>query len=162
MAYSRRRAPELSTTQRTALAKGLVAVESVTFRGHPLVSSLHPTTIEVTTEGHLTARGDCIIGVSAAKGCGGLSEGMRLALRTESARVLLRISVGSDEFSLTARGDPRLELSHPHDIVIRRSRFLSDRTLAVGASAAAKDIPRSMVRQLRNPEAVGELEIQVG
>ena len=39
------------------------AEERIICRGHPLVRGTHPTTFEVTTEGHLTRQGDCIIGV---------------------------------------------------------------------------------------------------
>ena len=126
-----------------------------------MVRSLHPTTIEITTEEHLTEKGDCIVGVGAAKGCGQLSETLKTALRSEKARVTIRVLVGDECFELSAEGDRRLELSHPHDIVIRRSRFMSGRTLAVGASAAARDIPRSIVSKLKNPETVGALEIEV-
>ena len=126
-----------------------------------MVRSLHPTTIEITTEEHLTEKGDCIVGVGAAKGCGQLSETLKTALRSEKARVTIRVLVGDECFELSAEGDRRLELSHPHDIVIRRSRFTSSRTLAVGASAAARDIPRPMVSKLKNPETVGALEIEV-
>jgi len=69
--------------------------------------------------------------------------------------------VGPHTFEVKAEGDPRLELSHPHDIVVRRSDFTSDRTLAVHADGAAKNIPRDMVRLLRNPETVGRIEIEV-
>ncbi|MGD0319083.1 MAG: DUF371 domain-containing protein [Nitrososphaerales archaeon] len=131
------------------------------FHGHPMVKSLHPTTIEITTEEHLTEKGDCIIGVGAAKGCGQLSETLKTALRSEKARVTIRILVGDECFELSAEGNRGLELWHPHDIVIRRSRFMSGRTLAVGASAAARDIPRSIVSKLKNPETVGTLEIEV-
>jgi uncharacterized protein len=136
-------------------------VERVLFRGHPLVSSAHPTTIEVTTERHLTERGDCIIGVGASKGCSMLGEELKMAIRQEAARVRVKISAGRESFVVNARGDPRLALAHPSDIVIRRSGFVSDRTLAVGASAAARDIPRSMVDLLRRPETVGVLDIEV-
>ena len=40
-------------------------------RGHPLVLSTHPTTFEVTCEDHLTANGNCIIGIAADTGCAG-------------------------------------------------------------------------------------------
>jgi uncharacterized protein len=133
----------------------------VTFRGHPLVKGTHPTTIEVTTEGHLTEKGDCIIGVSASTGCSGLREETKRALQTAESEVLLTIRVGENEVSLRARGDPGLTLTHPHDIVIRRSGFLSDRTLAVGADQAAVDLPRRMIQLLRNSSALGELEIGV-
>jgi hypothetical protein len=117
--------------------------------------------MEVTTEGHLTEKGDCIIGVEADKGCSGISEAVREGLQRPGAKVTIKIRVGGRTFQATACGDARLELSHPHDIVIRKSGFVSDRTLAVGASAAAKDIPRYMVRLLRNPATTGTLEIEV-
>ena len=69
--------------------------------------------------------------------------------------------IGSLSFAVSASGDPRLQLSHEHDIVIRRSDFISDRTLAVRADASAKDIPREMVDLLRNPKTIGRLEIEV-
>jgi len=126
-----------------------------------MVKSLHPTTIEVTTDERLTEKGDCIVGVGATKGCGQLSETLKTALRSNQARVLIRILVDEESFEVAAEGDMELQLSHPHDIVIRKSRFISDRTLAVGASAAARDIPRSIVSMLRNPMSVGVLEIEV-
>ncbi len=137
-------------------------VESVEFRGHPMVRSAHPTTIEITTEEHLTANGDCIVGVAASKGCAQLGAELKNGLRTKDSRVTIRLVVGANSFQVNARGDPRLELSHQHDMVIRRSDFISDRTLAVRADSAAKDIPREMVSLLRDPATVGKLEIEVG
>ena len=138
-----------------------VLLESVDFRGHPLVRSLHPTTIEVTTEEFLTEKGDCIVGVGAAKGCRGLDDRVKEALRRKGSMVIIRIVVGPLSFSIRASGDPRLQLSHEHDMVIRKSDFISDRTLAIRADAAAKDIPREMANLLRNPKTVGSLEIEV-
>jgi uncharacterized protein len=126
-----------------------------------MVRSEHPTTIEITTEEHLTAKGDCIVGVGASKGCSQLEEGVKNGLRTEGAKVLLRIVVGPHSFEVKARGDPRLELTHPCDIVIRRSTFISDRTVAVEADRAARDIPRPMVQLLRAPTTLGSLELEV-
>jgi hypothetical protein len=135
--------------------------ERIAFHGHPMVRSLHLTTIEITTVENLTERGDCVIGVGATKGCEQLSETLKTALRSDRANVTIRVLVGEEAFVLTAEGDRGLELSHPHDMVIRKSRFMSDRTLAVSASAAARDISRSIVSKLRNPMTVGTLEIEV-
>jgi hypothetical protein len=144
-------------------ARGIgLLIETVTFRGHPMVRATHPTTIEVTTEKDLTPRGDCIIGVSADRGCGQLGEAIKEGLREKGARVKVRLMVGGMQFIVNARGDTGLELSNPHDIVIRRSAFLSDRTLAIHADAAAWDIPREIVRALTDPRAVGKLRIEVG
>jgi uncharacterized protein len=142
--------------------RGETLLERIPFRGHPKVSALHPTTIEITMEDHLTERGDCIVGVGAQKGCAQLSEGVKAGIRRASSTVILRLVVGSESFAVKAAGDPRLTLSHPHEIVVRKSDFVSDRTVAVRADAAARDIPRSMVARLRNPASVGFLEIEVG
>jgi len=126
-----------------------------------MIKSVHRNTVEVTMEEHLTENGDCIIGVGAEKGCGGLGEELKSALRGDRAIITLRISAGGESFEFSAEGDRELELSHHSDIVIRKSRFTSDRTLAIGANAAAVDIPRSIVSRLKNPLTVGLLEIEV-
>ncbi|HKT21838.1 MAG TPA: DUF371 domain-containing protein, partial [Nitrososphaerales archaeon] len=110
---------------------------------------------------YLTEEGDCIIGVGASKGCRGLEPEVKERLRMEGSRVNIRLVVGSETFELRALGDPRLELSHPHDIVIRRSDFVSDRTLAVGADAAARDLPRRLISLLKDRRTTGRMEIEV-
>ncbi|MDG6953622.1 MAG: DUF371 domain-containing protein [Nitrososphaerota archaeon] len=134
----------------------------VTFRGHPKVLSEHPTTIEVTTEGHLSERGDCIVGVSADKGCLGLNPEVKQGLRKTGTPVSVRIVVGGLSYLVAAQGDSRLKLTDPQDIVIRKSDFVSERTLALRADSSARDLPREMIRALRDPETKGRLEIEVG
>ena len=126
-----------------------------------MVKSTHRNTLEVTTEEHLTPDGDCIVGVGGEKGCAQLGDAMKGALRREGSMVKLTLEVGPEKFVVMARGDPGLQLTHPTDMVVRRSEFLSDRTLAIGSSAAARDIPRSMVARLRSAKAVGTLTIEV-
>lgn len=137
------------------------AKDVVAFRGHAMVRSSHPTTIEVTTEEYLTENGDCIVGVGASKGCEGLDEKLKAGLRREGSKVTIRLLVGSEAFTIKAHGDPKLPLSHPHDMVIRKSLFVSDRTLALGADAAARNIPRKIVAMLKDPLTTGKLEIAV-
>ena len=136
-------------------------VEVVEFRGHPMVRSSHPTTIEVTTEDYLSEDGECIIGVGANKGCSELSGALKERIRTDGSRVTLKVVVGDSSFMIRAYGDPRLTLSDPHDMVVRRSDYISGRTLAVKADASSRDLPRDMVRLLKNPATRGRLEIEV-
>jgi hypothetical protein len=140
-----------------------VAVHSdeVEFFGHPMVRSAHPTTIEVTKDPRLTINGDCIIGVRADKGLSNLSGGVRDALRTEGSRVTFTIEVPDHSFAFQAFGTDSLTLESTHEMVIRRSTYVCGRTLAVKASAAAKDIPRALVQTLRSPETRGLLRIEV-
>ena len=152
----------MSTPEETVLSPSKKVMETISFRGHPMVRAVHPTTIEITTEGDLTENGDCIIGVRADKGCAQLEERVKEGLRRKGSPVTIRIVVGDSFFQVNASGDPRLDLSHPHDMVIRKSDFISDRTLAVRADAAARNLPRGMVRALKDPGTVGRLEIEVG
>ena len=151
----------MSRPENDLLARRTVARDSVEFRGHAMVRSSHPTTIEITTEDYLTENGDCIIGVGATKGCAGLDRGVKEGLREGGSRVSITFTVGGATFNLKAQGDPRLSLTHPHDMVIRTSEFISDRTLAIRASAAARQIPREMVRLLKDSKSVGRLDIEV-
>jgi uncharacterized protein len=135
--------------------------EEVEFYGHPMVRSLHPTTIEVTKDPHLTLRGDCIIGVRADKGPSELSSEVRGSLMSENSRVLVTIEVPPHSFVVRATGGSGLTLESPDEMVIRKSTWVSPRTLALNADAAARDLPRRMVESLRNPECRGKLRIEV-
>jgi hypothetical protein len=143
------------------LESGRTVVERVLFRGHPMVRALHPTTIEVTTEEHLSERGDCIIGVAASKGCADLAGETKDALRDDDSKVTIRVLVGRESFEVRARGDSRLLLTHPSDIVVRRSTFINERTVAVKAEFAAMDMPRSLVETLKDDHTMGVIEIEV-
>lgn len=59
-----------------------------------------------------------------------------------------------------ARGNQALSLDDSRDLVIRRSAFITQRTLAIMAEAAAKDIPRTMVERLKRRER-GVMMIEV-
>lgn len=124
-------------------------IYTVPFRGHPNIRSTHRTTTEITVDGSLSVRGDCIVGVSAGCGCAGLPDGLKAALRDPDTRVRITVMVGGSEFAITGRGDPGLALEHPTDMVIRKSVFTCPRTLAVGCDAASIDIPREMIMDLR-------------
>ncbi len=138
------------------------ASEEVRFAGHALVRATHGSTIEITMETHLTPRGDCIVGVGAAKGVAQLSPSLKGALRSDSAKVRLTIVAPGGEFSFRARGSTGLTFDNPTDMVIRRSGYVCGRTLAIGADSSARDIPRKIVASLKSPGASGLLRIEVG
>jgi len=45
-----------------------------------------------------------------------------------------------------------LILTHPTDIVIRKSDYICNRTLAIRADKSAKDLPRELAEKLKNPQ----------
>lgn len=124
---------------------------TIEFFGHRNVKALHRTTLEITREEHLTERGDCIIGVRASASVRDLPESLKRHLRS-GGMVRIVISVRGLSFELEAFGDPSLPLTHETDVVVRRSSFISDRTLAIRSTAAAADVPRQIVELLRREE----------
>jgi len=126
-----------------------------------MVRATHERTIEITTEGHLTLRGDCIIGVGASKGVAQLSPSTKSALRSDHARVKFTLVAPGGKFSFSARGSKDLSFQSPTDMVIRKSSYVCGRTLAITAESSAMEIPRDLVGTLKSPRAVGLLRIEV-
>ncbi len=134
-------------------------IEVVSFRGHSLIRARHKTTMEVTKEGFLTQRGDCIIGILADKSASDLSREMR-KLILEGAPIRFTIVVGQEKYSFMASGSRNLKMDSCVSMVIRKSNFVDGRTVAVNSSAAACDIPRSIIKKLREGEK-GKIVIEV-
>ncbi|HUG95921.1 MAG TPA: DUF371 domain-containing protein [Nitrososphaera sp.] len=135
--------------------------DEVTFYGHPNVQSLHGKTVEITKKEHLTLRGDCIVGVRASKACSDFDETLRRRLASSDSMVRIEIMVGSESFVINGRGDERLTLQNPHDIVIRKTSFVCPRTMSVRCDMASSDVPRNMVRMLQDKDAKGIFRITV-
>ena len=129
-------------------------IEVVRAKGHRNVLSTHRNTIEFTKEHELTPRGDCIIAVSADKGCIQLPEEFKKALKDDKAVLEITIECGGVKEKVTAKGNHNLILSHPTDAVIRKSDFICPRTLAVKADKAAVDLDRKLVNELKSGNPV--------
>jgi len=135
--------------------------EEITFQGHKNVLSLHSATIEITKDPNLTKKGDCILGVSANKACNDLNSSIKDRLRKTGTVVKISIVVEPFEFEVSGYGSKTLEISHDHDIVLRKSNYVDSRTLAVSCDKSASDIPRNLVTLLTNAETKGMMKISV-
>ena len=124
------------------------AQETIHCRGHPLVLGNHPTTFEVTAEGHLTKNGNCIIGVAADKGCKGLSLAFRQVLCHDDAVLHTRLSCGGITAEVKSRGSSAFTLDHPTDLVWRRSTFVCGRTIGILSDHVAADLPAALIANL--------------
>ena len=132
----------------------------IPFYGHKNIRSLHKKTIEITTEQNLTLNGDCIIGVGASYGCNDIPEKMKKLLRNSKTDILFTIKVKNFSFKVKGKGNDELILTHPHDIVIRKSSFVCPRTLATNCNKASDSIPRQMIKALQNPDTKGIFTIE--
>jgi len=126
--------------------------EVVEARGHENVRSTNKTTLEITKEASLTKRGDCILAVSASKGAVNLHKKFRETARNQNARITITVEANGEREVIEAWGSPQLTFTHPTDLVVRKSDYVCGRTLAIRADKAAKDLSRSLVEKLRNPQ----------
>ena len=133
----------------------------IKFTGHKNIRSLHPKTIEITKESHLTPRGDCIVGVNATSACKDIPSKMKKKLRDPDSTITFALKVNDYTFKFLGKGHKNLILSHSDDIVIRKSNFVCPRTLAVGCNKASDTIPRKIIQVLQDPKTKGILTIDV-
>jgi hypothetical protein len=139
----------------------LTLEEEITFHGHKNVLSLHARTIEITKDSDMTKNGDCIVGISANKSCNDLNTALKARLRTNGTNVKITIIVEPYEFELSGYGNKGLDITHEHDIVLRKSNYVDSRTLVVSCDKSALDIPRNMVSSLTNSQVKGIMRIVV-
>ena len=133
----------------------------IPFYGHENIRSLNPKTIEITTEPNLTLNGDCIIGVKASCGCNDIPDRLKSLLQNSKSKISCTIIVKEIKFKVKGKGNEKLTLLNPHDIVIRKSSFVCPRTLATNCDVASDSLPRQMVKLLRNPDTSGVFAIDV-
>jgi uncharacterized protein len=126
--------------------------EQILAYGHLNVQAIHPTTLMITKEKELSKQGDCIIAVEADKAVSDLSTEFKAKLREPNAKLTIQIEVDGLTEQINAYGSSELPLSHGVDLVVRKSDFISDRTLAVNADKSSKDLPRALVMKLKNPQ----------
>lgn len=126
--------------------------ENIVAFGHENIQAVHPLTLMFTKEKHLSKTGDCIVGIAADKAVADLSQKFKDALRKPNAKLTIIIEAGGLTEQINASGSSKLILTHPTDIVIRKSDYISDRTLAIHADKSSNELPRELVEKLKNPK----------
>ncbi|MEM3700530.1 MAG: DUF371 domain-containing protein [Candidatus Bathyarchaeia archaeon] len=129
--------------------------------GHKNIQATHPTTLEITKEKRLSKKGDCIIAVLADKALADLSAEFKDFLRRENARISLLIEAGEAADVVNAFGNPKLILTHPTDMVVRKSGYICNRTLAIQADKAAINLSRKLVEKLKNSKQKVKITLTV-
>lgn len=135
--------------------------EIILAHGHRNIQATNKTTFEITKEAQLSRRGDCVIAVSADKAMTDLSSEFKENLRKENAKITILIEAGEAAEVVNAFGSPRLILTHPTDLVVRKSDYICTRTLAIQADKAACDLSRKLVEKLKNPSQKVKITLAV-
>ena len=129
--------------------------------GHINILANHTSTFEITREDSLSKKGDCIVAIAADKALIDLHTDFKKSLRKKKAKITILVKVEETTEEITAFGNPKLILNHPTDIVVRKSNYICNRTLAIYANKSASDLSRKLVHKLRNPNQKVKIELIV-
>jgi uncharacterized protein len=135
--------------------------EIILAQGHKNIKASHHSTLEITKDSYLSAMGDCIIAVGANKGLNDLNIEFKKCLRKPNAKLSILVEVDGLIEVVSARGSENLSLLHPTEMVIRKSDFVSDRTLAVHADKAACNLSRELIKKLTNPAQTVKITLEI-
>lgn len=129
-------------------------------KGHTNVSSLHKSTFEITKDSEIGPTADCIIGVASDNTMSDFTDEFKnkIADSNTDIKIILDTENGHDE--IIGKGHENLILTHPTDIVIRKSDFTCPRTLMINSDKAACDLDFQLIEDLKNQKTM-EVTIEI-
>lgn len=135
--------------------------EGILAFGHKNILATHKTTLAITKEAQLSKRGNCIVAIAANKAVADLNPKFKKILCKENAKITISIESGDTLEIVNAFGSPKLILTHPKDMVVRKSDYICSRTLAIRADKASYDLSRNLVEKLKNPKQKVKITLTV-
>ncbi len=128
----------------------MTILEKIIAFGHPNVSCIHNSTIEITKENYLTIKGTCVLGINSSKACFDLDSKLKHEI-WNGAKIEVVIQVEEFYDNFYGFGNKLLSLLHKSDIVFRKSDFICDRTVLINCSKSSSDLNRDLVNSLTSP-----------
>ena len=115
--------------------------------GHENITAKHKTTLEFTKDKDLNLNGDCIVGVSANFELSEIKEFIKKSGNkfTVIMRAIPKNKILQDE--IIAEINP--DFSSNKEIVIRKTDFVSERTMGIKANKAAFELNRGLINFLK-------------
>jgi hypothetical protein len=129
------------------VVRGEAPRDIFTARGHPNVTARNQKSLEITKDPYLTKRGDCIVACCSEKAAGELA-GSVLSALAQSGVVVLILDTGS-YWDYVIGETPMAMPTSKWRIVVRKSRYVDDSTVAIHANKAASDLDRGLVAELK-------------
>lgn len=129
-------------------------------KGHENVTSRHKSTFEITKDQYLTPSGDCIVGVDMDKTMLDFPQELKDQIADSNTKIIVELKTENGYDEIVGYGHEDLSLTHPTDIVIRKSDFTCPRTLMVNSDKAAHDLDTNLIEDLKN-EKIMEVTIKL-
>lgn len=129
-------------------------------KGHRNVTSHHKSTFEITRDAEIGPTADCIIGVDMDKTMLNFPHNFKDRIADSNTKIIVELETENGHDVITGFGHENLTLTHPTDIVIRKSDFTCPRTLMINADKAARDLDENLIEDLKN-EKIMEVTIKL-
>ncbi len=126
--------------------------------GHPKITANSKMKMEITKQKE--PFNDAIMGVKANKSCEDLSEELKNYLRL-GAELKVTISVNDIKDVVIAHGSPVLELTDERSIVIQKSDFVDEKTLAILADKSACDLKKELINKLKKTGTKIKINLEI-
>ncbi len=110
--------------------------------GHENITSKHKNTFEFTKDSFVTKTGDCIVGVKADFSLKEIKKFIK-SLKSDKIKIIISVDGIIEEINAEINKDFNSE----HEIVIRKSDFLSERTLAIRADKSAINFKKEIIEK---------------
>ena len=129
-------------------------------KGHKNVTSHHRSTFEITKDAEIGPTADCIIGVDIDKTMLNFPKEFKDKIANSNTKIIVELNTENGHDEIVGFGHEDLTLTHPTDIVIRKSDFTCPRTLMINADKAARDLDQNLIEDLKN-EKIMEVTIKL-
>ena len=114
--------------------------------GHPNILGTHKTTLEFTKDGDLSLNGDCIVGVKADFKLEKLKEFIK---NSAGKKIIVTIQTLDKKIAEKVEAYLNPDFSSDKELVIRKTDFVSGRTLAIKSNKAAFELNRELINYLK-------------
>lgn len=125
--------------------------------GHTNILGTHKTTLEFTKDSELSLNGDCIIGVKADFD---LKEIKKFIKNSKSNKIKIIIETEDKKIKESLEAELNPEFNDEKEIVIRKTDFASERTLAIRANKAAFELKRELIGYLKEKKNKTTIKIE--
>jgi len=123
-------------------------------KGHSNILSKHKSTFEITKDSELTLSGDCIIGVAMDKNMNDFPVELKKKIANDTTKITVKLSTENAEDEIVGYGHSKLSLTHPTDIVCRKSSYICNRTLMIKSDKASKDLKKELIEDLQKGKSL--------
>ncbi len=118
--------------------------------GHPNILATHRTTLEFTKDSELTLKGDCIVGVKADFELEKIKNFIK-KLRNKKITITIE-TLNNKKIKEKIKAEFNPHFNSDKEIVIRKTDFVSERTLAIKSNKAAFELNKDLIVFLKEKE----------